>query len=284
MLHLAICSYDEVCVRGGQAAITEFFVVLTWFVWSLSLSLSLLLRIIFGSTPGFTILRNVHVLWVRAPLSRQTTVLLLFLSVPETTRPTHLPVSHPVGVFRFTSPGPITDAPPSCCAFNAYSPASAFSHVGQDGFLSFRFFSFSLPPFILFFSLSLLSSLFSLLSSLFVAASFAPVCFLTHGQRRRQRTSFFSRSPVRDCDDTDDARVCLMIVTCPGRQLDVSYWISRSRAVIETSTHAATEWVSSVSPPTPSPPPPPAPERISLVKDAARNFGQGWWACLIVYV
>lgn len=90
---------------------------------------------------GFTILRNVHVLWVRAPLQANSTS--TFLSIPEYYRETdtsQCPV-HTECFFSFSfffcfcshEPGPLHHAPPSRCAFNAYIHRPAFSHVGEDG-------------------------------------------------------------------------------------------------------------------------------------------------------
>jgi len=94
---------------GDQATIMNFslcliiiIIIITSSLILLSLLLFLLLYYVRLDT-GFTILRNVHVLWVRAPLSKQYLKLQLFFRFP-TTRYLSSILSH--GVLRFTSPAP----------------------------------------------------------------------------------------------------------------------------------------------------------------------------------
>lgn len=65
----------------------------------------MLLCYYFRLDTGFTILRNVHVLWVRAPLSKQYLKPHFSFDFPKQ-RDRHLPVSSPTEFFVFTSPAP----------------------------------------------------------------------------------------------------------------------------------------------------------------------------------
>lgn len=74
MHHITYCLVGEACVRGGQAAIVNFLSLSFFFFFvmpSLHYAVVIVVGFIFGSTrASLYILRNVHVLWVRAPLSR----------------------------------------------------------------------------------------------------------------------------------------------------------------------------------------------------------------------
>jgi len=96
------------------------------------LSLLFLLLYYVRLDTGFTILRNVHVLWVRAPLSKQYLKLQLFFWFPAT-RP--IPLQYPVPrSFSFHEPGPFTTHRHHVALLKAfYSPASVFAHGGEDG-------------------------------------------------------------------------------------------------------------------------------------------------------
>lgn len=133
---------DEVCVRGGQATIMNFslcliiIIIIIIITSSLLILLLLLLLYYVRLDTGFTILRNVHVLWVRAPLSKKKKTVpqaSTFLPVPETDISPSI-LSH--GIFRFTSPAPSRRTAITLRFWKRfYSPASVFAHGGEDGFL-----------------------------------------------------------------------------------------------------------------------------------------------------
>lgn len=103
----------------------------------------MLLCYYFRLDTGFTILRNVHVLWVRAPLSKQYLKPHFSFDFPNNETDTSQCLL--LRSFSFSRARPLHDAPPSRCAFNAYSPASVFARrVKTETFLRDSSVSFRL--------------------------------------------------------------------------------------------------------------------------------------------
>lgn len=127
-------------MRGGQATLMNFslclIITIIIIITSSLLILLLLLFLLYyvRLDTGFTILRNVHVLWVRAPLSKQVPQASNFSSGSRQRDRQPSRVSCPTEFF-VSRARPLHDAPPSRCAFKSvlFTGQRVFAHGGEDG-------------------------------------------------------------------------------------------------------------------------------------------------------
>lgn len=203
---------------------------------SLLILLLLLLLYYVRLDTGFTILRNVHVLWVRAPLSKKKTIpqASTFLPVPETDISSSI-LSH--GIFRFTSPAPSRRTAITLRFWERfYSPASVFAHGGEDG------------------------------------SYFAGLLGFVHRPANRKNVRSRSVVPGRflvyvvTCDN--EREMFSWTFTAPAAKTGPLYLLYRIPLFIKIPTRDYRE----------------SRESRWWKTLRAEKHGQGWWACLIVYV
>lgn len=148
MHRITYCSVGEACVRGGQAAIMNFLSFFFIFRYTIIVTLSILLFDLFLARHGLhCILHNVHVLWVRAPLSRTIPTDFpldprpRFRTKPKSTDLISLSVLS-FESFLVSRARALHDAPPSRRAINARVIIGQRSRPRRDGIVS-RDFSVS---------------------------------------------------------------------------------------------------------------------------------------------